>query len=64
MIRQTFHGVPIDLEEIANFWLQHHNFQPGDGERELPRRKARDAARGAREINALRIMAGRLTLLI
>ena len=57
MIRRTFDGVSMDLEEIANFWLQHHNFQPDDDERELPRRKARDAARGAREVKALRILA-------
>jgi hypothetical protein len=57
MIRRTFDGVSVDLEEIASFWLQHHNFQPDDDERELPWRKARDAARGAREVKALRILA-------
>lgn len=62
IMQRTFHGAPIDLEEIANFWLQHHNFRPGNGERELPRRKAREAARGAREVNALRIMAERSKL--
>jgi hypothetical protein len=57
MIRRTFDGVSVDLEEIADFWLEHHNFQPADDERVLPWRKARDAARGAREVKALRIMA-------
>ena len=57
MVRRTFGKVSVDLEEVANFWLNHHNFRPDDSEKELPRRKARDAARGAREVNALRIMA-------
>jgi glycosyltransferase involved in cell wall biosynthesis len=56
VIQQTFDKDSIDLEEVATFWLQHRNFQPDHGERELRRQKARDAARGAREIQAFRIM--------
>ena len=54
---QIFSQDSTYLQEVANFWLQHHNFQPGRGERERPGRKARDAARGAREVNTFRIMA-------
>jgi len=57
MIRQTFDEDSVDIEEVANFWLQHRNFQPGHGDRVLSRQKVRDAARGAREVNALRILA-------
>jgi len=56
--RQTFHEDSVDLDDVANFWLQHHNFRTEGGHRELGRRKARDASRGAREIGAFRIMAG------
>ena len=56
VIQQTFDKDSVDLEEVATFWLQHRNFQPDHGERELRRQKARDAARGAREIQAFRIM--------
>jgi thiamine kinase-like enzyme len=56
--RQTFNGDSVGLEEVADFWLHHRNFQPDVGDGQLPRRKARDATRGAREIAALRVMAG------
>ncbi|HEX6233936.1 MAG TPA: glycosyltransferase [Jiangellaceae bacterium] len=56
--RRAFGGAGVGLEEVADYWLHHHNFQPDVGERQMPRRKARDAIRGAREIAALRVMAG------
>lgn len=57
IIRQTFGGNSVDLKEVAGFWLQHHNFQVEGGDGAPPRQKPRDAARGAREVNAFRIMA-------
>jgi glycosyltransferase involved in cell wall biosynthesis/thiamine kinase-like enzyme len=57
IVRQSFNEDLVDLEEVANFWLQQRNFRPGRGRQVLSRQKVRDAARGAREINALRILA-------
>ena len=43
------------LKEIGEFWLRHHNVQPGN----WPRQSAKDASRKARELAALRVLAGR-----
>jgi glycosyltransferase involved in cell wall biosynthesis len=56
--RQVFYGDSVGLEEVADFWLHHRNFQLDVGDGQLPRRKARDATRGAREAAAFRVMAG------
>jgi hypothetical protein len=56
--RQVFDGDSVCLEEVADYWLHHRNFQKYTSDRQLPRRKARDATRGGREIKALRFMAG------
>ena len=45
------------LHEAATFWLQHHNVRPVQNTGNWPRRKARDAARWAREFAALRALA-------
>jgi hypothetical protein len=42
------------LKEVAVFWQQHHNVQPGN----WPRQSTKDAARKAREFAALRVLAG------
>jgi glycosyltransferase involved in cell wall biosynthesis len=47
------------LLEAATFWLSHPNLQPSQNDRSLTRRKAKDSARAAREIAALRVLAGR-----
>jgi glycosyltransferase involved in cell wall biosynthesis len=54
--RQTFPD-GVDLFEVAQFWLQHRNLPTGSGQEDLPRPTARDAARGARETQAFRIIA-------
>ena len=56
--RQVFDGDSVCLEEVADYWLHHRNFQKYTSDRQLPRRKARDATRGGREVKALRFMAG------
>jgi len=45
------------LQEVTTFWLQHRNFQPTEHTEGWPRQKAKDAARGAREFAALRVLA-------
>jgi glycosyltransferase involved in cell wall biosynthesis/thiamine kinase-like enzyme len=45
------------VQTVANFWLQHRNFLPVHNTRNWPRGKARDAARGAREFAALRVLS-------
>ena len=44
------------LDEIARFWLQHHNLRPVQNTRNWKRQKAKDAARGARELTAFRAL--------
>jgi glycosyltransferase involved in cell wall biosynthesis/thiamine kinase-like enzyme len=48
------------LQEVAMFWLQHRNFQPIQKTGNWARQKAKDAARGAREFAALKVLAGRV----
>jgi glycosyltransferase involved in cell wall biosynthesis len=45
------------LHEVSMFWLSHSNLQVGEHDRSLTRRKAKDSARAAREIAALRVIA-------
>ena len=45
---------PAALREVAQFWLDHHNVQPGN----WPRQRAKDAARKERESAALRALSG------
>jgi hypothetical protein len=47
----------VALAEATTFWLRHHNFLPAQAEPNWPRRKVKDAARGAREFAALRVLA-------
>jgi glycosyltransferase involved in cell wall biosynthesis len=47
----------VDLQDVASFWLGHRNLGAGVGP-DQPRGTARDASRGAREIRALRVLAG------
>jgi glycosyltransferase involved in cell wall biosynthesis len=56
--RHIFNADLGHLAEVADFWLHHRNFRQNAGDRQLSRRKARDAARRTREIDALRFMAG------
>jgi hypothetical protein len=42
------------IREVAAFWLQHYNVQPGN----WPRQRAKDAARKARESAALHMLTG------
>jgi glycosyltransferase involved in cell wall biosynthesis len=55
--QQMFRADPVDLTEVADFWLRHHNLRLDGGHREVPRRKARDSARAAREIETFRHIA-------
>ena len=53
-IRESLSAQPADaIEEAARFWLQHRNLRPVQNAPELPRKMARDVARGARERAAL-----------
>jgi thiamine kinase-like enzyme len=53
-VRSSLAGEPREvLHEVAQFWLQHHNVQPGN----WPRQSAMDAARKSRESAALRALA-------
>ena len=45
------------LLEVATFWLSHANLQPSDQAETLTRGKAKDSARAAREVAALRVLA-------
>lgn len=45
------------LQEVTAFWLKHRNFRPAPNTQDWRRQKARDAARGAREFAALRVLA-------
>jgi hypothetical protein len=57
-VRAALNTEPADaLREAARFWLQHHNFRPMQSTQNWPRQKARDAARWARELAALRVLA-------
>jgi glycosyltransferase involved in cell wall biosynthesis len=55
--RRMFDEYSIDLREVADFWLQQRYFRSYRNDRTLPRRKGRDATRGAREAKTLRIIA-------
>jgi glycosyltransferase involved in cell wall biosynthesis len=56
LTRQMFSEDSTYLREVADFWLRHHYFHSNRAGRERLRRKGRDAARGAREVNTFRIM--------
>jgi aminoglycoside phosphotransferase (APT) family kinase protein len=45
------------LNELATFWLSHPNLQLGLQDRQFSGRRARDAARAAREVAAFRVLA-------
>ena len=45
------------LIEVATFWLSHANLQLGDTAESVPRRKAKDSTRAAREVAAFRVLA-------
>jgi glycosyltransferase involved in cell wall biosynthesis len=47
------------LDEVARFWLQHRNLRPVQNTQDWPRQKAKDAARGARELAAFRALLSR-----
>lgn len=57
MLRKAFAEDSVDVKEIADFWLAHRNFQANHDDRERRRQKARDVARGAREVDTFRIIA-------
>jgi hypothetical protein len=57
LTQRTFRGDYADLDEVADFWLTHHNFQHDDSDRDRPRQKAREAGRVALEVEIFRIIA-------
>ncbi len=57
-VRRIFGEESVDLEEIANFWLQHRNFRADRTSQELTWRKAREAVRGGRETDVFRLLSG------
>jgi glycosyltransferase involved in cell wall biosynthesis len=57
MCQMAFKGDPVDLGEVAHFWLTHHNFQPDHSDRDQPRHRASEAERVTREVETFRIIA-------
>jgi len=58
VVRSILAGESVEsLREVSTFWLSHSNLQVGDNYRTLTRRAAKDTARAAREIAALRVIA-------
>jgi hypothetical protein len=47
------------LAEVASFWLSHPNIDPGEDGATVSRRRAKDSARGARELAAFRVIGAR-----
>jgi aminoglycoside phosphotransferase (APT) family kinase protein len=58
VVRSLLAGESLEtLREVSTFWLSHSNLQVGDNDRTLSGRAAKDSARAAREIAALRVIA-------
>jgi aminoglycoside phosphotransferase (APT) family kinase protein len=56
-VRSVLATEPADaLDEVARFWMQHHNLHPVQNTRNWPRHVEKDAARGARELEAFRAL--------
>ncbi len=51
-----------ELPEVASFWLSHRNIDPEESSANVTRRRAKDSARAAREIAALREIGALPTL--
>jgi glycosyltransferase involved in cell wall biosynthesis len=61
IVTQTLGTESLDARlEAATFWLSHRNLQLDESHRSLTRKNAKDAARAAREIAALRVLTSGL----